>query len=116
MTINLIPQAYASCTPGNSDFNLADCLMLNKEETIQEKYQNPSTLVNLIVANLFLIAGIIIFIMIIVAGFMFIKGGKKGTEESKNILTSAIIGFLVMFAAYWIVQIIKVVTGADIPI
>lgn len=51
--------------------------------------------------------------MIIFAGIKYItSGGGKGVEEAKNILTYAIIGFLVVLFAYFIVSIISTLTGA----
>jgi len=70
--------------------------------------------VNLIVRNIFVIAGILLFFLIIYAGFLFITGNVKGKEKAKEVLEAALIGFLVMFGAFWILQIIKVVTGTDI--
>jgi len=70
--------------------------------------------VNLVVRNIFIVAGLILFMLIIYSGFIFISGGEKEVTKAKDILTTAIIGLLIMFAAYWIVQIIKIVTGADI--
>ncbi len=96
--------------------NLSDYLLLRGGETVADHYAEPTDIVNLIVANLFVVAGIILFGLIIMAGFKYLQGTSEGKEEAKNLITGAVIGFLVMFAAYWIVQIIQFVTGADIPI
>ncbi len=122
----LVPQVYAvdepgdggvlsPCTPGEGGINLADCLVLGEGKgTVADTYDTPAVLINLIVRNLFVIAGIILFIMIIFAGFKFIGGASKGQEEAKNILTIATAGFLIMFAAYWIVKIVGIVIGQNI--
>jgi len=34
--------------------------------------------------------------------------------DGNKIVTSAIIGLVVLFASYWIIQIIQVITGVDI--
>ena len=39
---------------------------------------------------------------------------KEGMEKGKNALTAAIAGFIIIFAAYWIVQIVQFVAGVDI--
>ncbi len=117
MVLNLIPQAYASCSPGTDEaFNLGDCVQLGDGRSVNqvEAYSTPAGLFNLIVPNLFIIGGIILFFLLLFAGFKFISGGTKGKDEAQQMLTTAVAGFLLMFAAYWIVQIIKVVTGADI--
>jgi len=73
-------------------------------------------LVNLIVPNMFVLGGIAVFAMMLLAGFKFISNTSKGKEESLVIFKNAVIGFSVMFCAYWVVQVIKLVTGADIPL
>ena len=104
------------CDPGAGGVPLGDCLKLSNSQPVQEVYTTPSFLVNLIVDNLFVVAGIIIFFMTLLAGFFFITGGKKGLDQAKQILLAVIIGFGLMFGAYWIVQIIQTITGADILI
>ncbi len=96
--------------------NLGEELKLKTGQSVQDVYDTPSKIVNLIVSNLFVIAGIVIFIFIIGAGFSFLQESSQGKEEARNLATGAIIGFIVMFAAYWIVQIVAAVTGADIPL
>jgi len=41
-------------------------------------------------------------------------GNADKTAEGSKIITSAIMGLLVLFASYWIIQIIQVVTGVPI--
>lgn len=110
------PAIYQQPKNEAAPIRLTDYLTLRGGESIADAYDQPATIVNLIVSNLFVVAGIIVFFLIIGAGFSFIKGSSQGKEEAKNLLTGAVIGFLIMFSAYWIIQIIKFVTGADIPI
>lgn len=102
------------CNPGQEQLNLNDCYRLGENQTVGDVYSSPAFLVNLIVRNLFVIGGIILLVMIVYAGFLFISKGTKGQEEAKNIVTSALAGFLLMFAAFWILQLIRIITGADI--
>lgn len=113
----IIPKAQAACIPGEGNLNLADCLVLGDRQTTVSSvnaYQTPGGFVNLIVSNLFVLAGIFIFIAFIVAGFKFISGSKAGVDDSKKIATTAVTGFIIMFSAYWIVKIIELITGANI--
>lgn len=115
--LKIVPQVYAGCNPSAGNLNLADCLTLGDDSTTinqVDAYKNPAGLVNLIVSNLFVVAGIFIFIAFIVAGFKFISGGKEGVGDSKKIATTAVTGFVIMFSAYWIVKIIEQITGASI--
>ena len=104
------------CRPGRGNIDLGGCLRLRDNTPISAKYSNFSFLVNLLVRNLFVVAGVLLFLMIIIAGVKMVSGGKKGLEEGRNILGVAFAGFILMFSAYWIVQLIKYVTGADIQL
>lgn len=55
----------------------------------------------------FAVAGIGLLLMLISAGFSFLTsaGDAKKLEQGKGQLTYAVVGFLVIFVAYWIVQI-----------
>lgn len=105
-----------ACNIGQRDLNLGDCFALNNQQTVRDVYTDPAFLVNLLIRNVFIVAGIVLFGLVIYAGYLMITGNVKGLEKAKEILTGAVIGFIVMFAAYWIIQIINVVTGAAIPI
>ncbi len=122
----IIPQAYAvddlgggaegttDCLTSASGLNLGGCLELSPGKTVGETFDTPATLVNLVVRNLFVVAGVILFAMILYSGFLFIQGGTKGKDQARTVMTTAVAGFLLMFAAFWIVQIIKTITGTEI--
>lgn len=120
MLFGLVPVAHAFCSPGSGNINLSDCLLLAGKTSgggirVSFAYNNPADLVKIVTNNLFAISGVIFFLMIVLAGWNFIAKGKDGVESAKKIMTTAVIGFVVMFAAYWIVQIISVLTGGGIP-
>lgn len=116
MSFSLIPRAYAACTAGEGGINLGDCLTLKDGSKVSDTYQNPAVLINLVVRNLFVFAGLIVFLLILYAGFKFISGGAKGKDEAKTMMEAALVGFILMFSAYWIIQIIEIVTGVPIAI
>lgn len=110
----LVKKVYAACDPSQGSINLSDCLELSDGQKVSDVYDKPATVVNLIVQNLFVLAGILMFVFIIVAGYKYIQDDTKGKDEAKSIMTGLIAGFIVMFAAYWIVQIIEQLTGTQI--
>lgn len=61
----------------------------------------------------FAAAGIGLLLMIISSGFslMMSAGDAKKLAAGKATLTNSIIGFLLIFAAFWIVQIMGIVLG-----
>jgi hypothetical protein len=62
---------------------------------------------------IFLIAGVSLLIMIVMGGFTFLTsaGDPKKMEQGKNQLTYAIVGFVIIFAAFWLVQIFGTMFG-----
>ncbi|KKS97888.1 MAG: hypothetical protein UV73_C0004G0030 [Candidatus Gottesmanbacteria bacterium GW2011_GWA2_43_14] len=88
--------------------------------SIAEKYppaKNFPTLASIIssfLPNLLIIAGVIFFILTIVAGFVVIstagQGDPHGAERAKSFLTYSVIGLFLIFASYWILQIINYIS------
>ena len=74
--------------------------------------------VSVVLSNAVAIAGIIMFILILVGGIGVIKGAgsndPQSVEKGKKTLTAAIIGFAVVFTSYWIMLIIERITGLQI--
>ena len=74
-------------------------------------------LVSLILKSSFVIAGVGLLFLLIFAGFSIIMAaGKSDPEQAakgKKAATTAVIGFIIVFAAYWIVRIIELIFGVD---
>lgn len=64
----------------------------------------------------FPLAGIILFVMILWGGFEMLSGAatKKSLDAGRERVTAAIIGFILLFSSYWIVQIVEAVFGVRI--
>jgi len=93
------------------EVSLDDKIVLRDGTPIKDVFNSTDDMINLIVRVLFIGAGLVLFFMIIVAGFSLIKGDSKDKDQAKTQITGALIGFTIMFAAYWIMQIIQLVTG-----
>lgn len=81
-------------------------------------YQTVGGIVSILLKNAYIIAGILLFLLLLFGGFGIIMGAGSGdakkTASGQQAVTSALIGFLVIFASYWIIQIIQVITGLQI--
>lgn len=81
-------------------------------------FNKPADLVNTIIPVVTSIASIIFFVLLIVAGFQLIMhagaGDPKELGKWRATFSAAIIGLIIMFSAYWIVQIAQSVTGVKI--
>jgi hypothetical protein len=64
----------------------------------------------------FPLGGIILFVMIVWGGFEMLSGAatKKSLDAGRERVTAAIIGFILLFSSYWIVQIVEAVFGVRI--
>jgi hypothetical protein len=56
-------------------------------------------------------AGLGLLLMLISAGYTFLTsaGDAKKMEQGKQQLTNAVVGFIIVFAAYWIVQLVGII-------
>ena len=82
------------------------------------EYSSISPLISNLLKNALTVSSIILLFLLIFGGITFIasagKGDEKGTGQAKKALTSALIGFAIVFSAYFIIQIIEVLTGVPI--
>lgn len=102
----------AGCAPGPDGFDLSQCFTLGRSDRlVADVYATPTSLLNVLVRNAFLLGGVIVMFMIIYSGWIFITNESKGADEARQVMTAAVGGLVLMFAAYWIVQIIEVLTG-----
>ena len=66
----------------------------------------------------FVIAGVLLLFYFVLGGIGMIAGAGKDNpqqiEKGKQAATSALIGFIVVFASYWIVKLIEQLTGIKI--
>lgn len=58
-------------------------------------------------------AGLGLLLMLLSAGFTFLTsaGDAKKMEQGKQQLTNALVGFFIVFAAYWVVQLTGTIFG-----
>jgi hypothetical protein len=77
---------------------------------------NLGAIITAIVPYLFAAAGIILLLYLLAGGFGYLTsaGDPKKAQEAKAKITNALIGFLIVFASYWIVQIAARVLGIQV--
>ena len=81
-----------------------------------QSLDSPRSFISSVLPNVYIIAGVILFLHLVVGGFLLITaaGNTDQAQNGQKALTSAIIGFIVVFASYWIIQIIETITGIPI--
>jgi len=73
-------------------------------------------IINALVPYIFALAGLALLFILIWGGFelMTSAGDPKKMESAKGKITNAVVGFIVIFVAYWLVQILEVIFGLTI--
>jgi len=72
-------------------------------------------LISAFLPYLFAGAGLLLLLYFIYGGLslMLSRGDPKAVQSAKDKITSAVIGFVIVFASYWIVQIIGRILGIE---
>lgn len=76
-------------------------------------FANLGAIVNKFVPYVFAAASMFLLFYLIVGGFGFLtsKGDPKALEAARQKITNAIIGFVIIFVAYWLVQLLAIILG-----
>ncbi len=80
------------------------------------QFETPAELISTLLPNILILAGVIFFGLIIGGGFSMISvAGKEASAQGKAqaAITYGIIGFLLVISAYFILQVVGVVTGIN---
>lgn len=76
---------------------------------LPEKLTTLGGIISALIPYLFVFAGLLLFAYLIWGGFSFLTSGgePKAMEQAKGKVTNAIVGFIIIFVAYWVVQIFE---------
>jgi len=80
------------------------------------KGQTPGAIIGGLLPYVYVIAGLLLLIMLIVGGItlMTAMGDPAKTKDGYGKITAGLIGFLIIFVSYMVVQILQVVLGIAI--
>lgn len=94
-----------------------DVFLGNSSDNL-ESVEGVSVYVQNFITAAISVAGIILLFMLIGGGIAIISGGgkndPKSVEQGKKTATSALIGFILIFFAYWIVRLVETITGLEL--
>lgn len=83
----------------------------------QNNLNGVGGLVSLFLNISFVVAGVILLFYFILGGIGMISSAGQSdpqkAEQAKKTVTSALIGFIIVFASYWIVKLIETLIGAN---
>lgn len=74
-----------------------------------DQLSTPGGVISRVLEFAFPLAGIGLFVMIVIGGFQMVMGSgeQKAMESGRQRVTTAIIGFILLFSSYWIAQILE---------
>lgn len=82
------------------------------------KFQNSGVadIFNVILPYIYVLAGIILLFLLIAGGIglMTAAGNPDKIKSSQGKITSALIGFLIIFISYFVVQLVELMLGVDV--
>lgn len=83
---------------------------------LKEDMWSFDSIINSALPYLFTIAGLVLFGMLIAGGFTMLTAATdpKKAEAGKTRITNAVVGFIIIFVAYWLTQILEIILGVKI--
>jgi hypothetical protein len=95
--------------------NIGDTFFGNSGGSTFKNLSGVGSTVTLFINIAFVLAGIVLLFFFILGGIGMIgsagQDNPQKAEQSKKTLTSAVIGFVIVFASYWIVKLIGQLIG-----
>jgi len=75
--------------------------------------KNIGDIITNLLPYLFAGAGLLLLLFLLYGGLslMLSRGDPKAVQAAKDKITGAVVGFVIVFAAYWIVQIVITLLG-----
>ncbi len=82
---------------------------------LRAEISDLSGLINVLVSFIFPLAAVILFAMLCYAGFVYIssEGSSDKVNQAKGIITSSIIGLILLFLAFFIIRIVSAIFGFE---
>lgn len=76
-------------------------------------FTNIGSIITKAIPYLFFFAGVTLLLMLVFGGFSLLTSGgdPKSLDSGKKRITNAIIGFIIIFVAYWLVQLVARIFG-----
>jgi len=103
--MNLIPKVFAQAQP-----------VISIDQPDNVRIDQIGTLISAIVSALLVIAALLAFLYLVLGGIQWITSGgdKSGMEAARNKITQAIVGLVIVAAAYAIMILISNFLGISL--
>ncbi|HCM37452.1 MAG: hypothetical protein UV61_C0010G0021 [Candidatus Gottesmanbacteria bacterium GW2011_GWB1_43_11] len=93
----------------------AAAIDIGQEYGPAQSFPTLGTLMNVILPNILTLAGIVVLVFVVASGLIFMNHAGKGesdkTAKDKQAFTAAVIGLMIIFGAYFLIQIVETLLG-----
>jgi hypothetical protein len=89
---------------------------INEQATFKFKDSSIADILSALLPYIFTLAGLVLFIMLIMGGFGMLTsaGSPEKMKAAQGKITSAVIGFVIIFISYWLMRILEIVFGLNL--
>lgn len=100
--------------------NIGEQLKLNPTSEVgiadTPGYGSLGEFISTMLPNIYVLASIIIFILLIIGGFVIMTSGDSPEKKGKGskAITAAVLGFAIIFVSIWLIKLIEFLTGIKI--
>lgn len=96
--------------------SLPDGTKLDYPEGFKFEDKPLGVVINDLVPIIMSIVGIVLFFMFVAGGYTLLTavGNPEKVKKGQALLTNAVIGFLVIFVGYWIMQALQIIFGLNL--
>lgn len=91
---------------------------MNINQSFKSPFDAPEDvgqLVSLLLSNASILAGVMFLIFVIIAGYTMLSSAGSGDPQKfakgRDVIVWAFVGFLIIFGAYWIIQLLQMIFG-----
>lgn len=90
--------------------------VINNPKDFNPQFTDLGSIITQLLPYILVIAGLVLFILLIIGGFGFLTSGGSPDKmkAAQGKITSAIIGFVIIFISYWLVRILEIMLGIQI--
>lgn len=85
-------------------------------DPISSKFPDLGSVISAALPYVYLIAGLILFANLVMGGItlMTAAGDQAKTKQGYGMLTAGLVGFLIVFVSYFVLQIVQVILGIQV--
>ena len=90
--------------------------VINNPKDFNPQFTDLGSIITELLKYIFVLAGLTLFILLIIGGFGLLTSGgsPEKMKAAQGKITSAVIGFVIIFISYWLVRILEIVFGISI--